>query len=182
MRVQTLFLFCVALISVTEILSGAVASKPSQKPMEQNTRLQIFLDNANFGPGKIDGRQGEFTKRALALFRQSKGLPQAVSHNPKAPLDMTGLDLSGIEPVFVSYTITADDAANVGELPKDPQGQAKMKRLPYATLAEAVAERFHCGIDFLKQFNPQKKNLAVGDSLTVPNVKPFELIETRIIE
>src|SRR4051794_13538414 len=25
-----------------------------------STRLQIFLDNHNFGPGKIDGKMGEF--------------------------------------------------------------------------------------------------------------------------
>ncbi|HEV2096564.1 MAG TPA: hypothetical protein VGQ82_08675, partial [Chthoniobacterales bacterium] len=27
---------------------------------ETSTRLQIFLDNNDFGPGKIDGKMGEF--------------------------------------------------------------------------------------------------------------------------
>ena len=29
------------------------------------TRLQIFLDNNDFGPGKIDGQMGEFFRKAL---------------------------------------------------------------------------------------------------------------------
>ena len=78
--------------------------------------------------------------------------------------------------MFTSYTITTDDAANVGELPSGPVAQAKMKRLPYATLAEAVAEKFHCALTFLKELNPKKtEKLKAGDQLTVPNVKPFEM-------
>ncbi len=156
--------------------------KPDHKQMEENTRLQIFLDNANFGPGKIDGQKGEFTKKALAFYKQSKDLPAASSTEPKAPLDTTGLDLSTVEPVFISYTITADDAANVGDLPSGPAAQAKAKRLPYANLAEAVAERFHCDLHFLEELNPKKtEKLKVGDQLTVPNVKPFELSAVKSI-
>jgi len=32
---------------------------------ETATRLQIFLDNSDFTPGKIDGRMGEFFRKAL---------------------------------------------------------------------------------------------------------------------
>ena len=32
---------------------------------ETATRLQIFLDNCDFGPGKIDGKMGEFFRKAL---------------------------------------------------------------------------------------------------------------------
>src|ERR1700682_6767454 len=31
---------------------------------ETSTRLQIFLDNNDFGPGKIDGQMGEFFRKA----------------------------------------------------------------------------------------------------------------------
>ena len=164
------------LVFSSMVTSAARPAKVDHHQVEQNTRLQIFLDNANFGPGKIDGRQGEFTRKALALFKQSKGQADTDPPNPKTPIDTTGLDLSGIEPVFTSYTITADDAANVGALPTGPVAQAKVKRLPYATLAEAVAEKFHCDLNFLKELNPKKTDkLKVGDPLTVPNVKPFEM-------
>ena len=158
--------------------------------IEDATRLQIFLDRANFGPGKIDGRYGEFTTKALELYRSSNGnsapggtspLP-AVAEPPKetnkgsakpAP-DVSGLDLASIDPVFTSYVVTPDDEKMVGELPADPAAEAKLKWLPYRTMAEAVAERFHCDIDFLEELNPGKtKSFKAGDTVTVPNVEPF---------
>src|SRR5580658_9067660 len=127
---------CLFLLSLSSLAIAAKPVKADHKQMEENTRLQIFLDNANFGPGKIDGKQGEFTRKALTLFRQSKNETSPTSPHPKAALDTTGLDLSSVEPVFTSYTVTADDAANVGELPSGPAAQAKVKRLPYANLTE----------------------------------------------
>jgi len=156
--------------------SAAKPAKADHSQIEQNTRLQIFLDNANFGPGKIDGRQGEFTRKAVALYKLSEGQANGTPPNPNALIDTTGLELSGVVPVFTTYTVSTDDGANVGELPTGPVAQAKVKRLPYATLAEAVAEKFHCDLNFLKELNPKKTDkLKVGDSLTVPNVKPFEV-------
>lgn len=173
-----------ASLLLTAVSGHAAPPKPNRQQIEQNTRLQIFLDNANFGPGKIDGQQGEFTKKALALYRQAKDLPAtANATNPKAPVDTTGLDLSGIEPVFTNYTITADDLANVGELPSGPAAQAKVKRLPYASVAEGVAEKFHCDLKFFKELNPKKtEKLKAGDQVMVPNVKPFEMGEVKSLQ
>src|SRR5438132_532742 len=39
-----------------------------------STRLQIFLDNNNFGPGKIDGRMGEFFRKALVAYKIAHGI------------------------------------------------------------------------------------------------------------
>ena len=169
---------------------GLSAQARERAEIEDATRLQIFLDRANFGPGKIDGRYGEFTTKALELYRSSNGnaapggaspLP-AVAEPPKetnkgsakpAP-DVSGLDLASIDPVFTSYVVTPDDEKMVGELPGDPAAEAKLKWLPYRTIAEAVAERFHCDIDFLEELNPGKtKSLKAGDTVSVPNVEPF---------
>src|SRR5713101_9396313 len=38
---------------------------------ETATRLQIFLDNNDFGPGKIDGKMGEFFRKALISYKHS---------------------------------------------------------------------------------------------------------------
>jgi putative peptidoglycan binding protein len=35
--------------------------------------LQIFLDEHSFGPGKIDGRWGEFIGKALQRFQAAHG-------------------------------------------------------------------------------------------------------------
>src|SRR5688572_20055732 len=146
-----------SILLLIESAAMAASPKPNKELIETNTRLQIFLDNGNFGPGKIDGRQGEFTKKALAAFRRSKDQADSTRPDPKSPINTEGLDLSAIEPVFTKYTVTADDVASVGELPSSPEAQAKTKRLPYATVAEAVAEKFHCDLDFLKELNPKLK-------------------------
>lgn len=164
--------------------SKTAPAKPTQQQIEEYTRLQIFLDNANFGPGKIDGHDGTFTRKALALFRTSQGQPdEPAGADPKAPPVTIGLDLQSIQPVFIEYEITKEDAATVGTLPSGPEAQSKVKALPYATLAEAIAEKFHCDIDFLKQLNKGKaEKLKAGDKVLVPNVNPFELAEVKTLK
>lgn len=163
---------------------AAPSSKDSQQQIEQYTRLQIFLDNANFGPGKIDGHDGAFTRKALALYRESQGqADEPAAANPKTPPVTAGLDLQSIEPVFLEYEITKEDAATVGTLPSGPEAESKVKSLPYATLAEAIAEKFHCDLAFLKKLNAGKaEHLKTGDKVLVPNVKPFELGEVKALK
>lgn len=156
--------------------------------MEAATRLQVFLDRAEFAPGKIDGRYGEFTLKALALYRQSKGEPAPAMPEPKAEgkekapaapapaPDVSGLDLASVDPVFISYTVTEADLNAVGQLAGSIPAQAKQKSLPYQSVAEAIAERFHTDPDFFAELNPGKtKSIKAGDQLTVPNVEPFDL-------
>ena len=38
-------------------------------------RLQIFLDEAKFGPGVIDGRPGQFTELAVQSWNEVNGYP-----------------------------------------------------------------------------------------------------------
>ena len=70
--------------------SGEEEADAKDKSAEQGqteaaTRLQVFLDRANFSPGKIDGRYNDFTWKALALYRESRGeQPQAPPSQSKA--------------------------------------------------------------------------------------------------
>lgn len=175
----------VAAVTFTPTLSAD--DKASGKhDMEAATRLQIFLDRAEFAPGKIDGRYGEFTMKALALYRASKskasvsvppeaGKPEPESSSAKAP-DVSGLDLASVDPIFTTYKVSEDDLKLVGELADSVPEQAKQKSLPYKSVGEAIAEKFHADIDFLAALNPGKISaIKVGDTLTVPNVEPFEL-------
>jgi lipoprotein-anchoring transpeptidase ErfK/SrfK len=162
---------------------GGSATKDSRSPadIEAATRLQIFLDRANFGPGKIDGYYGDFTRKALALYRESRGEPvPPPPAKPDAPPDVSGLDLASVDPVFIPYTVTEADLQNVGELPEEVAAKAKLKALPYADAAEAIAEKFHCDRDFLEKINPGKtKAIKAGDQLMVPNVEPFEVAAVK---
>jgi lipoprotein-anchoring transpeptidase ErfK/SrfK len=162
--------------------------KPTKVDIEAATRLQIFLDRANFSPGKLDGHYGDFTWKALALYRISRGeQPQQplvqTEKRGNAPPDVSGLDLASVEPVFVSYMVTDADLQSVGPSPRSLSAQAKLKFLPYHDAAEAIAEKFHSDVRFLEQLNPGKmKTLTAGDQLMVPNVEPFDLASVKEIK
>jgi len=185
--VKILFRFAIVAILISSgVLPAAARKKPRERtPNKANTeaaaRLQIFLDRANFSPGKLDGTYNEFTWKALALYRQSRGEQsqappvQKKTKSNVAP-DITGLDLDTVGPVFVPYTVTEADLSSVGPLPGNIAAQAKLKFLPYRDAADAIAEKFHSDVHLLEQLNPGKmKNIKAGDQLTVPNVEPFEL-------
>ncbi len=162
--------------------------KPTKFDIEAATRLQIFLDRANFSPGKLDGHYGDFTWKALALYRLSRGeQPQQPPAEGKtkgnvAP-DVSGLDLASVEPVFAPYSVTEADIQSVGPSPGNASEQAKLKFLPYHDAAEAIAEKFHSDVRFLEQLNPRKmKTLKAGDQLVVPNVEPFDLASVKEIK
>ena len=183
------------LLILTSILPATAKKKPRPKgsppnkaQIEAATRLQVFLDRANFSPGKIDGRYNDLTREAVALYRESRGeQPQAPPSKSQqkrnlAP-DVNGLDLGSVEPVFVSYTVTEADMQSVGQLPDNVAAKAKLKFLPYRDPADAIAEKFHCDTHFLEQLNPGKlKGIKAGDQLMVPNVEPFELESVKDIQ
>jgi lipoprotein-anchoring transpeptidase ErfK/SrfK len=161
---------------------------PKKAQIEAGTRLQVFLDRANFGPGRIDGRYNDITLKALSLYREWRGeQPQAPPPKSKAKPnlapDVNGLNLGSVEPVFVPYTVTEADLQSVGPLPGNVAAKAKLKFLPYRDPADAIAEKFHCDIHFLEQLNPGKlKGIKAGDQLMVPNVEPFELASVKDIQ
>jgi len=179
------------LIVVLVIASGGPASarkkkghtpppgvyKRSDAEIETATRLQVFLDRANFTPGKLDGHYSDFTLKALALYRQSRG--ESASPRPSTPdtaPDLNGIDMGSVGPVFIQYTVTEADLQKVVPLPNAIREKAKLKALPYRDAGEEIAEKFHCDQKFLGELNPGKNSaLKPGDQVRVPNVEPFEL-------
>ena len=160
---------------------------PSKADVEAATRLQVFLDRANFSPGKLDGRYNDLTRRALALFRESRGEqpqnPPQRKTKPNVAPDVSGLDLASAEPVLIPYTVTEADLQSVGPMPSKVVEQAKLKFLPYPAAADAIAEKFHSGVHFLEQLNPNRmKTIKPGDQIMVPNVEPFDLASVKNIK
>ena len=185
----------IGLVICSSVFPATAKKKPAPKThhpnnaqIEEATRLQVFLDRGNFSPGKIDGHYNEFTWKALALYRESRGEqaqaapPPSASHANSSP-DVSGLDFSVAEPVFVSYTVTEADLQTVGQLPGHVAGKAKLKFLPYRNIADAIAEKFHSDVHFIEQLNPGKlKGIKAGDQLKVPNVERFELASVKDIK
>ena len=133
-----------------------------------STRLQIFLDNNNFGPGKIDGQMGEFFRKALVAYKIAHGM------SPTGAVDSF---LAQVPEPFTNYTIKPDDEKFVGPAPSKPSEQAKLKALLYGSLLEFVAERFHSAEEYVHKLNPgmDVEKLKPGDTVKVPNVIPFEV-------
>jgi lipoprotein-anchoring transpeptidase ErfK/SrfK len=151
------------LVALTVLLAQWPASPPaSQTPptatpvVTEALQLQVMLDRAGFSPGAIDGRMGQNTEKALALFRE-KGNQQ-----PPAVEAIT------------TYRISADDAAGpfTGSTPDDMMELATLPALRYATLVESLAERFHCTPALLQQLN-QGITFAADQEIKVPNVEPM---------
>jgi lipoprotein-anchoring transpeptidase ErfK/SrfK len=140
------------------------------------TRLQIFLDQQNFGPGKIDGRWGEFTGKAVSKYAQCHGLQISANLYDQLPL-------GSVDPVYTTYRIAPDDLKWIGPTSEKPSEQARLKALLYGDLLTFVCERYHCDPDFLRKINPgtDLEKLKAGDEVRVPNVAPFQIENVKTL-
>jgi lipoprotein-anchoring transpeptidase ErfK/SrfK len=163
---------------LTFVTASAVIPDPLPKapePVDDILRLQIFLDTQLFGPGKLDGRPGEFTTKALKRYQRAQGLPET-------EMETHTLDLSSVPELYTTYTIREEDLKFVGDLPHQPSAQSRKKYLPYDSVLEFLTERFHSSPEFLEFINAPLKlsALKAGDVVKVPTVQPFlieELVE-----
>ena len=164
------FLLTNAVVPAAEEPAVARAIPITQRDV--TTQLQIFLDQQMFGPGKIDGRPGEFCTKALVRYQRAHGLPETGKLDGNIPLD-------SVFPVYVTYTIEERDLKFVGEVPTEPKDQATKKYLPYSDLLEFLTERYHCAPEFLVKINKgmNLEKLKPGDTVRVPNVEPFKMEE-----
>lgn len=143
---------------------GSSSQAAAPVPREPAVKLQIFLDSQNFGPGVVDGRRGEFTDKALSLYRQAKGLP--TEWYP---------DVEGMA-AYTTYEIRSKDVEAFSAIPSEPVEVAKLKRLNYENLTELLAERFHTTRAFLRELNPGVgiDSLQPGATVRVPDIaKPL---------
>ncbi len=112
---------------------------PDSEERREMARVQIFLDRANFRPGKIDGLGGEFTQKAADRYAQANQLSAGAL-----------LDTASIPEPYTTYTLTEADLRWIGPLSDKLPEQAKQNRMPYADVWELVAEMYHCDLDFLR--------------------------------
>ncbi|HXM32072.1 MAG TPA: L,D-transpeptidase family protein [Chthoniobacterales bacterium] len=136
---------------------------------ETSVKLQIFLDNNDFGPGKIDGRMGEFFRKALVHYKRAHGMAET------GAVDSWLFDQ--VPETYTNFTIPPEALNFVGPTASKPSEQSKLKGLKYGSLLELIAERYHSAEDFVKKLNPglNMENLKPGDTVKVPNVLPFKI-------
>jgi lipoprotein-anchoring transpeptidase ErfK/SrfK len=139
---------------------------------EDAVRLQIFLDQSNFGPGVIDGKPGRFTVLAVDAWNEVNGHPAGdlgpvmVATRKEVPNAFATAVVPEIATKWVDSGLSHNRAA-----------QAKAKRMSYRSIAEFMAERYHTDVDFILQLNGSKNTWGVktGGTLIVPNVEPFRI-------
>ena len=154
---------------------GNYAPQPDETDVDTIVRIQIFLDERLNGPGYIDGRIGEFGKKAASVYNQMHGIPVGNWHG------LIEAANKAVTKPYTTYTIQEADLKHLTpSLPSKPEEQVKVKYLGYRSLLEFVGERYHTSEPFLVWLNktgPSLERLDPGDTLTVPNVTPFKIDE-----
>jgi len=159
--------------TVTPIESVSPPSPLDAKPTgDDAVRLQIFLDESNFGPGVIDGKPGRFTEFAVRSWNEVNGHPVD---------DWTAVNSAARKavpnPLAVAVVPEVAEKWVDSTLPTSRALQAKRKRMSYRSYGEFMAERYHCDVPYLASLNTWQKinSLKPHDSIVVPNVTPFHI-------
>lgn len=157
-----------AMAAVAAAATTVAPGAPSEMSLAQCLAWQIALDRVCLSPGIIDGRPGAKTELATREFQRVRRL------SITGKLDAATAQLLGADPAYAAtwYTITPDDASQVGHIPHGWVEKSKLARLPYPSLDQLVAERYHCSRGLLATLNPgcDLARLAPGDKLIVPMV------------
>jgi lipoprotein-anchoring transpeptidase ErfK/SrfK len=157
------------------VAAPAMAQAKLDDATRQTLQWQIALEREGFSPGIIDGKSGPKLALASREFQRRMGL--AVTGTLDSAMRQT-LAMTDREPVQ-SYTIAAQDVAQVvGTIPTDWNLKAKMPFLGYGSVADAVAERFHCTRGLLDRLNPGATMaiLKEGDVLSVPAIEKAKVV------
>jgi lipoprotein-anchoring transpeptidase ErfK/SrfK len=155
----------------TPPVTATKALLSNQKPTgDDATRLQIFLDQSNFGPGVIDGKIGLFTELAVKSWNEVNG------HSLDDWIEVTTVACKAIPNPYALALVPEIVTEWVNpELSTKRHKQAKSKRMAYRSVAEFMSERYHTDIPTLIALNPGQNiyDLKAKASITVPNVTPF---------
>jgi len=130
---------------------------------------QVLLDRAHFSPGQIDGLPGSNQKRAVSGFQ--------AAHDLKVTGELDDATWQALQAdrvdVLARYTLTAEDVAGPFQpVPDTPAAQAKLKALGFASVEEALGERFHADPVLLRTLNPGVDFSKAGTAIQVPNIAP----------
>lgn len=145
------------------------------KERDDAVRLQIFLDQKHFGPGFIDGKPGRFTKLAIENYNTSLGRKK---DDPRI-LEEAYKEVTQAYAIAVIPSVVKDFVDST--LPHKRAEQAKRKFMPYRSVIEFMAERYHTSEDLLIAINSaeQIRGAKARSALKVPNIQPFRIEQLK---
>jgi lipoprotein-anchoring transpeptidase ErfK/SrfK len=147
---------------------SAKAAKSLKPDSAAILRAQVLLDRAHFGAGEIDGATGSNMKAAIAGFQKARDIAG------DGTLDAATWAALNTDPsdALITYTLQDSDVAGPFQpIPEDMAAKAKMTALGFASVEEALGERFHASPALLKRLNPGKDFTRAGEQIVVPNVE-----------
>lgn len=154
---------------------------------------QAYLDRQGFSAGPIDGTDGPLYDAALRSYDTAHPgeLTGQMGQVPEVLLAMGG--------AYTEYQLRFEDFRWIKPEPEAPKPKKSRKStpapaapaptitldqltspafLPYRSVWEFVAERYHCSESFLRRINSGLKGpIQPGALFIVPNVLPFDLDE-----
>ena len=167
----------IAAFVTVSAFGGTVGPLPAQTPPKQTApdrsilHVQVILDHLGFGPGVMDGREGQSLTAALKGFQAARGL--------KVNGEIDQPTLRALYPyrqwrptVTLALTESALAGPYVNPTPDDPQDQAKLERLAYRSPMEKLAEMFHTTPQVLLELNSPQTRLTPGTKVMFPNALP----------
>jgi len=154
-----------AFLSLLVLAASASEQAPSAHRIAE---MQIALDRRCFSPGCIDDRVGPQTRAALRAWQTAHDQPVSGMFD-EATTTALKLDV----PAFVNYEITTNDFARLGRAPESWRERAAHESLPFQTILELVAEKFHASQRFIRELNPRVpwETLNSPTNAVVPNVE-----------
>ena len=144
------------------------------KPDPATIRAQILLDRAQFSPGVVDGLGGDNTRQAIQAFEKANGMDVDGVLDAQVFAKLTTTDS---RKVLQDYTLTAEDVAGpfIGTVPTELAAMAELDEVGYATVQEALAEKFHMTEAMVAALNPNADLTRAGTVIVVPAVSATKL-------
>jgi len=181
MKAVRFFIILISLVSFSfaqeEEAQEEEAISLSELPREDQLRVQIFLDHKLFGPGYLDGKIGQFTKKAAAAYNSSLG------REGDDWSSLLGEARAGVGEVFTEAEVPGflKEYVHSG-LSTRRSEQAQGGFMPYRSWGELMAERYHTSVAYLIELNGKSKVYGAkgGKVLKVPNIQPFLVENLRL--
>ena len=111
--------------------------------------VQTALDRLNLSCNCIDGAWGPRTVAALKAWQADHKLPVTGELD-----DVARKVLADPLKAFTTHTVTTGEVAALAPVPETWRGKSEVAALPYSTILETLAEKYHAAEALLTRLNP----------------------------